>query len=287
LPYQLTLFTNNYRPPSIGAEAGGVNAWARNLTGFGDVLDFNFQGSGGSQLYSGGFAMPILSSGTQAYFHFTQGDSSVIEAPTDQLDIQSQVHHLEGGLSHPIINSLKRKLTLGTSFAVRENETTLLGRDFSFNQGQETGHSQVSVLRFFQEHIERMEDQVLALRSTFSVGLNVLSATPRIDSKNPSGEFFAWLGQSQYAYRVLENGAQIVLRGNVQVTGDALLPLERMAVGGVNTVRGYRENELVRDEGFTSSLEFHYPILGGESEAKHSLTILPFMDYGGGWNQEV
>ncbi|NOT86186.1 MAG: hypothetical protein HOP02_15730 [Methylococcaceae bacterium] len=38
-PYQLTLFGNNQRPPSIGAEAFGVNGVLRNLTGLGDTLE--------------------------------------------------------------------------------------------------------------------------------------------------------------------------------------------------------------------------------------------------------
>ncbi len=282
-PYQLTFFTNNYRPPSIGAEAGGVSSWVRNLTGWGDLLDFTFQGSGGSLAYNGGWSIPISSYGTQAFFHFTEGDSSVIEQPTEKLNIKSQVHNLEGGFSHPIIDSLKRKLTLSTSFAVRENETTLSGRPFSFISGEASGHTQVTVVRFSQEHIERMTDQVLALRSTFSVGLNALGSTPRTNSTNPSSEFFTWLGQAQYGYRVLENGAQVVLKGNAQFSNNPLLPLERMAVGGVNTVRGYRENQLVRDEGFTSSVEFHYPLFG-DANAQHSLSLVPFMDYGGAWN---
>ena len=74
------------------------------------------------------------------------------------------------------------------------------------------------------------------------------------------------------------------MRGNVQLSNDSLLPLERMAVGGVNTVRGYRENQLVRDEGFASNLEFHYPLLG-EPNASHTLTLIPFVDYGAAWNK--
>ena len=41
-PYQLSVFGDNYRPPSIGGEAFGVSGWVRNLTGLGDALDFTF-----------------------------------------------------------------------------------------------------------------------------------------------------------------------------------------------------------------------------------------------------
>ncbi|HCT99292.1 MAG TPA: hypothetical protein DF614_04275 [Methylococcaceae bacterium] len=283
-PYQVTLFSNNYRPPSIGAEGGGVSAWVSNLTGLGDRLDFTFQGSDGSQLYSGGWRVPLFDDGTQVYFNFTEGDSSVIES-AQALNINSQVHNIEAGISHPIIDSLRRKLTIGSSFALRQNDTTLLDHSFSLISGVNSGQTQATVVRFYQEHIERMEKQVLALRSTFSVGLDALGATVQ-NAPYPSSEFFAWLGQGQYAHQLLDNTSQVVLRSNIQLSNHALLPLERMAVGGVNTVRGYRENELVRDEGFNSSIEFHYPLFG-ELTSAHHLTLMPFMDYGGAWNQNA
>ena len=283
-PYQVTFFGNNYRPPSVGGEGGGVSSWVSNLTGLGDTLNFTFQASEGTRLYSGGWSMPISDKGTLAYFNFTEGDSWVMESPADNTDITSKVHNIEGGISHPLIENLQRKLTIGSSFAVRQNDTRLLGNSFSFNEGVNSGHTQATVVRFYQEHIERREAQVLALRSTFSVGLNALGSTPQIDRNKPSSEFFAWLGQGQYAHQVLDNGSQIVLRGHVQVSNSSLLPIEQIAVGGVNTVRGYRENELVRDEGFSNSVEFHYPLFG-EPNAKQVLSLVPFVDYGGAWNR--
>ena len=283
-PYQVTFFGNNYRPPSVGGEGGGVSSWVSNLTGLGDTLNFTFQASEGTRLYSGGWSMPISDKGTLAYFNFTEGDSWVMESPADNTDITSKVHNIEGGISHPLIENLQRKLTIGSSFAVRQNDTRLLGNSFSFNEGVNSGHTQATVVRFYQEHIERREDQVLALRSTFSVGLNALGSTPQTNINFPSSEFFAWLGQGQYAHQVLDNGSQIVLRGHVQVSNSSLLPIEQIAVGGVNTVRGYRENELVRDEGFSNSVEFHYPLFG-EPNAKQVLSLVPFVDYGGAWNR--
>jgi len=283
-PYQVTFFGNNYRPPSVGGEGGGVSSWVSNLTGLGDTLNFTFQASEGTRLYSGGWSMPISDKGTLAYFNFTEGDSWVMESPADNTDITSKVHNIEGGISHPLIENLQRKLTIGSSFAVRQNDTRLLGNSFSFNEGVNSGHTQATVVRFYQEHIERREAQVLALRSTFSVGLNALGSTPQTNINFPSSEFFAWLGQGQYAHQVLDNGSQIVLRGHVQVSNSSLLPIEQIAVGGINTVRGYRENELVRDEGFSNSVEFHYPLFG-EPNAKQVLSLVPFVDYGGAWNR--
>jgi hemolysin activation/secretion protein len=284
-PYQFSLFGNNYRPPSIGAEAGGANTWIRNLTGLGDFLNLSFTMGEGSTRYFGSWSLPINDQGTQIYFQFDEGDSSVIEEPINDIDVKSKVHNLEGGISHPLIDTLKRRLAFGSTLAVRENETRLLGGPFSFIQGLDSARNQTTVLRFFQDFTERWEKQALALRSTFSVGLGALGSTPEKNPNDPDSEFFAWLGQAQYVHRVLSNGAQVVFRADVQVSDDPLLPLEQIAVGGVGSVRGYRENQLVRDQGYSGSIEFHYPLYSSSSsETRQQFVLIPFMDYGEAWN---
>jgi hemolysin activation/secretion protein len=214
----------------------------------------------------------------------------VLEEPIREIDITSQVHSLEGGFSHPVVDTVRQRLNLGVALAVRENETFLLGEPFSFVPGEPTGRNQVTVWRVFQEYVRRWDRHALAFRSTFSVGMDALGATPErpvpavfrgVHREFPDSEFFAWLGQAQYAWRVFDNGAQFVFRGNAQFSDEPLLPLERIAVGGMYTVRGYRENHLVRDEGFSVSAEFHFPLIGGSDPAAiHRFTLIPFMDYG-------
>jgi hemolysin activation/secretion protein len=283
-PYRLSLFGDNFRPPSVGAEAFGLTGSVANLTGLGDTLDFTFVTSSGSKRYAGGVTLPLTDYGTLAFFHFDEGDSVVVEAPFQDLDIKSEVHNLEGGISHPLVNTLRQRLNLGVLLAIRENDTSVLGRPFSFVPGVPGGRNQATVWRVFQDYLQRWERHALALRSTFSIGMNGLGATPPNDHY-PSSEFFAWLGQAQYAYRVDDAGTQLILRGNAQFADSPLLPLEKIAVGGVSTVRGYRTNTLVRDNGYTLSVELHYPLLDFELwNIPSRVDLIPFMDYGEAWN---
>jgi hemolysin activation/secretion protein len=48
-------------------------------------------------------------------------------------------------------------------------------------------------------------------------------------------------------------------------------------------VRGYRENTLVRDNGYSSTAELHFPLLG-DNRAKYRFDLVPFFDYGAAWN---
>jgi hemolysin activation/secretion protein len=97
--------------------------------------------------------------------------------------------------------------------------------------------------------------------------------------------FVTWLVQGQWARRLggLGDGAQLILRSDSQFS-DSLLPgLEKFALGGRNTVRGYRENELVRDNGLVGSLEVRIPIVQRRN-AGFVIEIAPFADVGRSWN---
>ena len=285
-PYQLALHFNNYNPPSVGAEQLQVEAWVRNLTRWGDKFDFRFDTSRGSDIFAGGLAMPLNAYGTVFDFHFETGRSSVVEEPLNKINITSQVTNFNWSLSHPVYLSADQNLTFGVSFASRLNQTGLLNNpSFPFIPGLENGRSKAVSLRFSQDYSGRFENHVIAARSSFSVGLGgVFGSTVQADSDGPDSRYFAWLGQMQYAWKAMENGAQLQLRGNLQLSNEALLPQERIAVGGVYSVRGYRENELVRDNGYSGSIEFHYPVFAMQGIYTNQLTIFPFMDVGAGWN---
>lgn len=283
-PYQLAVHFNNYNPPSIGAEQMQTEAWIRNLTRWGDKFDFRFDISEGSAIYAGGVTMPLNAYGTVFDFHFETGRSSVVEEPLNIINITSQVTNFNWTLNHPVYQTADQNLTLGVSFGTRFNQTGLLSDPcFTFNDAP--CKTKVAALRFIQDYSGRFEHHVFALRSVFSVGLGgVFDSTVQADSKGPDSRYFTWLGQMQYAWKVMENGAQLRLRGNLQLSNEALLPQERIAVGGVYSVRGYRENELVRDNGYSGSIEFHYPLFAMQGAHANQLTVFPFMDFGAGWN---
>lgn len=288
-PYQFSAIMDNYRSPSVGSVAVGANTWLRNLTGQGDLIDLTFYSSaptGGKSLqYFGNWIMPLGDYGTKAYFSFNRSNTSIIEEPLAVLNINSNSFSVEGGVNQTLIDNLERRLSLGISLGFKENETYLLGRSFSFIPGQLTGKNQVSFMRFNQEYIERWEKVALAFRSTFSVGLNSFGSTINNNALYPDSQFFAWLGQTQGVWHLPYLKSDLILRGTMQLSNQPLMPLERIAVGGRYTVRGYRENHLVRDNGYSGSAEIHIPVFG-ENQSDYSVQLIPFIDYGAAWNNK-
>jgi hemolysin activation/secretion protein len=306
-PYQLGLQVSNRRSPSVGAEQVEILATDRNLTGNGDVLALRYGvNTGGFDAwhwaglddYSIDYTIPITPADTTLTFSYTRTDSLVVEAPFDDLDITSLSDTVAVTIRHPFYRSTDMEFAMFLSQGWRQNRTKLLGENFSFSPGAVGGETEVAPIRFGQELTTRGSADALALRSTFSFGTKYLGATKHADPDLPDGQYFAWLGQAQYVRRVQPSLTkfftpadasrpaadwQLVLRASAQVSTDALLPIEQFAVGGVDTVRGYRENQIVRDNGVAASVELHIPLLTTTS-GRRILDVIPFVDLGYGDN---
>lgn len=288
-PYQLYAAADNHTTPIIGGYSGRIGGWVDNLSGFGEHLDAEFMATGGALGVNTGIDIPLNAYDTHGSFRYSYTNTAILETPGDELDINSTVVAYEGGLSQVLYRGPSFGLNAGINFAVRESRSSFQGDPYAFTEGLGSGEgsTNATVIRLWQQFSQQGTNNVFVFRSTFNKGLDALGATIQKGGWLPSGEFFSWLGQSQYLHRVMDNGAQIVFRGTLQVSANPLLPIERFSVGGVNSVRGYRENFYVRDNGFNTGLDFRYPIFGGDPGAKHSLFIIPFMDYGAAWNQRT
>ena len=218
-----------------------------------------------------------------------KGTNVVIEEPFKDLDIASNVDTYAVTLSHPVYRTPERTFSLGLSLELDRSKTFLLNTPFSFDPGAIDGKSNVTVIRLMQNWLDRSLNQVITARSTFSVGINAFGAT--VNDSLPDGQFLTWLGQFQWASRFGNRGYQALFRTDLQLANNWLLPLEKCAVGGASTVRGYRENLMVRDNCWITSLEFRLPVFRlpipglSQGPAEGLVQVAPFVDYGRAWNK--
>lgn len=137
----------------------------------------------------------------------------------------------------------------------------------------------MSALRFFQEWTYRSNNEVLAVRSQFNLGIGALDAT--INQDAPDSRFFWWQGQAQWV-RLLAPNTLMLLRLNTQLTMTSLVPFEQFGVGGIDSVRGYRQDALLADNGVFASAELRIPVL--RTSGSGLLQVAPFADFGVAWN---
>jgi len=285
-PYDLSIILDNHNPPSNGSERIMLAGTVRNLTGYGDAFNAAVGIREGADEIATEYSVFLNSRDTQLTFSYTWNENAVIEAHLESIDIESESQNAELMLTHPIHRTLKQDVNLGVTLSVEQSKTFLLNRPFSFSAGAVDGKSQVTALRLIQSFLNRTPNSALAIRSSFNFGIDLFGPTVHRDNR-PDGKFFFWLGQVQFAKRIGDKYGQYIFRGDVQISEDKLLPLEQFAIGGANTVRGYRENEQVRDNGFVLSLEWRYPLWHAQSsgERENLVEIAPFIDYGSSWNK--
>jgi len=292
-PFRAGLQVDNYRPPSVGAEEISATAADLNLSGHSDPLEVTYGianagadngwGFSGWDNIAGSYALPLNRYNTIISVRASRDNTSIVENQFTSLNIDSETDDLGVTLRQPVYQTANREVALAVAFDWRQNNSTLYGQPFDISPGADNGQMTVSVLGLSQEFIDRGQNHVLALRSTFNIGLDVLDATDNGVPGDPDGKFFAWLGQAQYIRRLFNTQSQLILRVAGQWTDDKLLALEQISVGGHDTVRGYLENQLVRDQGFASSTELRVPMLFDKA-GNPIIQLASFFDLGGAWN---
>ncbi|MGB6294691.1 MAG: ShlB/FhaC/HecB family hemolysin secretion/activation protein, partial [Rivularia sp. (in: cyanobacteria)] len=265
--------------PSIGSTQGTVFITHNNLLGNGDRLNAAYGITEGLDIYNVSYSVPLNSRDGTFSVSYGNNDSNIIEGDFQDLDISSESRTFSVRYSQPLLKTPTNEFVLSLGLDLRQSKTFLADEPFSFSLGPEDGESKVTVLRFSQDWFNRGNNQIFAARSQFSIGLDAFDAT--INDTGTDGQFFAWVGQFQWAQQ-LPSRIVLVARINTQLTPDSLLPLERLSIGGIETIRGYRENQIVTDNGILGSLEFRIPLTSDSNQ----LQLVPFFDIGTGWNND-
>ncbi len=286
-PFYAWFAFNNYQSPSVGAERGLLTLAHQNLTGHGDILSLTLGRSEGlNPQIDVWYLLPVTVHDTTLLLRYRKNDYAVIDEIFDPLDTRSESDIYEITLRHPLVRTLHHEFALALTGESLQDKTFLLGEPFSFYPGVENGESKVTALRFSQEWTYRTQREVVAARSRFSFGIDALDATSHSSHSVPDGKFLAWLGQFQWARALKTWDMQLLFRTDAQFSNQPLLPLEQIAVGGRYTVRGYRENLLVRDQAVIASVELRIPIVQNAPWAEF-LQLVPFSDYGYAKNRDL
>ena len=276
------LFTDNKRAPSVGSWRRGVRINEGNLFGFGDRFFLEYVNTDGSNALDLSYSVPFTASNTTVTIAGGITDTEVVEPPFDRIDILGDSFNFALGIRQPVWRTPTKELAISLTGTRQESNTELLGRNFSLSPGaDENGETRVSAIRFSTEYTQRTLQDVFALRAQFSLGIDAFDATVN-DDPLPDSRFFAWRGQGQYVRR-LARDTLLLLRSDLQLSTTNLVPLEQFSVGGLSSVRGYRQDAILTDNGFFTSAEVRLPILRVE-KIQGLLQVAPFIDFGIGWN---
>lgn len=282
----LLLEVNNERSPSVGSFRQQIELGMQNLIGNGESLNVSYARTTGSNDIDGSLQFFLNPRNGTLTFSGGTSNSEVIEEPFDLLDIRSESYFLELSYRQPLIRTLDEELAVGVTASHQQNRSSFLPEPFgpvplTLFGAEADGEVRVTALRFFQDWTRRREGEVFAARSQFSFGADILDPTIS-DEGLPDSRFFSWRGQAQWARR-LSDDALLIVKGDLQFADNELLTLEQFGIGGARTVRGYRQDLLLTDNGILASAEVRLPIVRTPS-VNGLLQVVPFLDIGKGWN---
>jgi len=286
-PFITTISLDNARSPSVGSFRRKVSFNHANVLGFGDALSLAYSNTDGSNALDLGYTVPLNARNGTLRFAYGRTRSEVIEDPFSPLEIAAKSIYYEGTYRQPLYQTASEEVALGLTFSRQESSTKLGFNDiggFPLSPGaDEDGQTKISALRFFQEWNKRSSQQVLAARSQFSLGTSWFDSN-QSDDGGPDSNFFSWRGQGQWV-RLLAPDTLALVRGDLQFADRDLVPLEQFGIGGQSSVRGYRQDSLLTDNGLLLSAEVRLPVARIPSWDA-TLQVAPFFDLGHGWNKD-
>lgn len=291
----LDINLNNGRSKTIGSFERELQFREDNLIGFGDGAFISYANTAGSHQIAIGYDVPVNGKNGRISANFSQVWSEVVDPSIESEAVQfaGKSRNLSLNFRQPIIRKPNQEFALGIGLARRESETIIkLNVDCRTNvdiapediilESPQTcliQPTKVTELLLTQDWLQRWRSSVLALRSEFGIGLDVV--TQESNQENVSSQFFSWRGQGQWVKR-LGRDRLFLSRANVQVSDGALVSLEKFGLGGLNSVRGYEQDLELVDSGVFVSAEARLPIFRGFDSGV--LQVVPFIDAGHGWN---
>ena len=283
--FNVGFIADNYRNPGIGSFERGIDLTSRNFLSIGDKFNFSYRNTDGSNYIYTSFGAPITRHDTKLSFSYLNSSNYIVEKPFKEFNIRNTAQIYSLSLQQPIqrLATEKYRSELGVIFSIDhlESQDKILDFGFPISKGaDDSGLTKTTAFRFGQYWRYVDTNESLFLKSQISIGLDIGSITGPDFSK---GRFLAWRGDAYWA-RKLPLRLTLITRAGIQVADRSLISSEQFSLGGIDTVRGYRQDGILEDNGFFSSLELRIPVLKGKYG---QLSFSPFFDVGIPWGNAI
>lgn len=288
-PWRLLFQVANDRSPSIGSERLEADIAHLNLSGWGDTLEVRGSLAEGGEDLEASYSRPLNANDTTLRCWLTRSDSDLVEKPFSNLGISATAETLGLSLIHPTRRTQDQEWSTAITLEHRHGKTFLFDEPFPLFLGSDAqGSATLTVFRLAENFTLRQPNRVVVVRQLCSFGVDALGAStgPEVEPN-----FLTSLTQVQWAERLGKNGVQLLAKADLQLAPEPLLYLEEYAIGGDATVRGYRENLLLGENGALASLELRLPLgrlpLWTASREKEEglVQLAPFADWGRVWTK--
>ncbi|MGF1490215.1 MAG: ShlB/FhaC/HecB family hemolysin secretion/activation protein [Prochloraceae cyanobacterium] len=254
--------------------------------GIGDKFSALYSHTSGSEGFGLNYNLPLGPKTGNLNLFYGQNANDLVETPFNNFNADIDAEYANIGYSLPLIDRPLEKLSVGVVGSFAEATNTIDGQRVRLLRGaDDNGNLTVTAIRFPIEYLVRdRTENIIALRSELSVGIDALGATID-DSGLPDSRFLAWRSSAEYL-RFLGPDTFVFVRSSLQLAKDSLPAFEQVGLGGLETVRGYQNSIAVGDNGLFLSGELRYPLWRNEAKQMR-LQLVPFIDFGKVWNTSI
>ncbi|MBF0626001.1 MAG: ShlB/FhaC/HecB family hemolysin secretion/activation protein [Magnetococcales bacterium] len=293
-PWRAGLAWHNQISPNLGLDKYELTLANRSVLGWNDPLMLKLGTADGQNDHAFSYAIPLNARDTTFSLSMARTTSTVTVPPFDALDIISRSRTYDLSLRHPMHRTPLDEVAISLGFERHESRTYLLGQPFDLTAGTDNGAAVVHIIDFGQEWIHRQPNQVMALLSRFGKGVDVGNSTAHHGDNLPDSNFLVWRGQFQWLRQLALFNSQMQWRNALRLASRSMLATEKFSIGGLETVRGYREGLVSRDGGFVTNLDWRIPLpwrwtpaLLGDARSDGGVNLVLFGDYGTAWDHGV
>ncbi|TCM15387.1 hemolysin activation/secretion protein [Novosphingobium sp. PhB165] len=213
------------------------------------------------QFYTLSHATPIGSNGT------TLGVSGAyVRTRTKGTDILGEAKQLGIAISHPLIRSYRKNLTVQVALDGTDSDNYYLDTPF--------GQFRTRALRLGASWSEIDKTGGYAVSLSLSQGLDALGARP-LESYSETG--FRKANVQGTAVKQLAKSVSIQATVRGQYTQDLLATTERFSLGGDGAGIAYPAGVATADKGVAAQVELSWQVAGKE-KGKHALTLFTYAD---------
>ena len=236
---------------STGRARGGVTLTNRSLFGRRDAVTLLGMASRGNKSGMLGYTIPLNSRGTKLSVSGSYSDVKVVKGPAEDRDVKGESWMISAKLEHPIYVSSTGKITLWGEVSRLNSETDAFA-DVSVADSR----TNVMTVGVDLLHIEGNSGIY-----TGSVSFTEHRVKDRLfESKS----FYDLFSASFAAKKTFACDLSVMVSGRLQlkITGDDLNSSDYFYLGHTNGVRGYDNDLIGAEAGFSGSVEVAYPIFG-------------------------
>lgn len=213
------------------------------------------------QFYTASHVTPVGANGTRLAI-----SGAYVRTKTREPEVVGRAKQAGITLSHPLIRSYKRNLTLSASLDGINSDNYYLDTAF--------GGFKTRAVRMAASWSDVGKSGGYALSTSLSQGLDALGAKPR---EGYSETKFRKVNVQAVAVKQVAKDVAVKIGLRGQYTRDWLPTTERFALGGEGAGIAYRLGVQTADKGAAGDVELSYKVLGSE-KSRRTLTVFSYAD---------